>query len=141
MNQPQQTPLMDLLLMIPRDARATYQSENFASANFAYGAICHDAADRINLLEARLRDLEDEKNTYIDYVGDALGQSDDESLWDAAQRVLSDRDRYRVIVERLLEAAERDPFSTVGHFCEHGPVSSEIETARVRAMLELEEGE
>lgn len=92
-------------------------------------------------LRARLVALEDEKNAYIDYVGNGLGQGDDESLWDAAQRVLSDRDRYRVIVDRLLEAADDNPFCTVGHFCEHGPVSSEIETARVRAMLELEEGE
>lgn len=52
--------------------------------------------DRIRELEQRLVQLEDEKNAYIDYVGDALGQDHDgESLWDAAQRVLSDRDRMR----------------------------------------------
>jgi len=78
-------------------------------------------------LRSNLAALEDEKNTYIDYVGDSLGQDHDaETLWDAAQRVLSERDRYRVIVERLLEAADSDPFGTVGHFCEHGPASVEI---------------
>jgi len=62
--------------------------------------IAKEAADEIDRLSAEVRRLhnalvtiEDEKNTYIDYVGDALGQSDDESLWDAAQRVLSSRDR------------------------------------------------
>ena len=53
-------------------------------------------------LQSNLKALEDEKNTYIDYVGDALGQGEDESLWDAAQRVLSDRDRLREALRRWL---------------------------------------
>lgn len=53
-------------------------------------------------LRNRLANLEDEKNDYINYVGDALGQDHDgESLWDAAQRVLSDRDRIRVERDEL----------------------------------------
>jgi len=58
---------------------------------------------RAKRAEARLVALEDEKNTYIDYVGDALGQDHDgESLWDAAQRVLSERDRLRAAGRSLL---------------------------------------
>ena len=65
-------------------------------------------------LRLRIAALEDEKNAYIDYVGDALGQAHDgETLWDAAQRVLSDRDKIRVdrdeLAEKLPEAwIERD---------------------------------
>lgn len=69
-------------------------------------ALRADVEEQIRLRDhfgSRLVSLEDEKNAYIDHVGDALGQSDDESLWDAAQRVLSDRDRCRVIVDRLIE--------------------------------------
>lgn len=57
-------------------------------------------------LQSNLEALEDEKNTYIDYVGDALGQGDDESLWDAAQRVLSERDRLREALQAWDDAAE-----------------------------------
>lgn len=57
-------------------------------------------------LRSNLAALEAEKNTYIDYVGDALGQSDDESLWDAAQRVLSERDRLREALKAWDDAAE-----------------------------------
>ena len=64
-----------------------------------------DAEARAERAEARLVALEDEKNTYIDYVGDALGQDHDgESLWDAAQRVLSDRDRPRAAIEQAPHA-------------------------------------
>lgn len=56
-------------------------------------------------LRTRLVALEDEKNTYIDYVGDALGQSDIETLWDAAQRVLSERDELRAKLATM-EAGE-----------------------------------
>lgn len=59
-------------------------------------------------LRARIAALEDEKNAYIDYVGDALGQDhDSESLWDAAQRVLSDRDRIRVERDEVKALAVR----------------------------------
>lgn len=55
-------------------------------------------------LKSNLAALEDEKNTYIDYVGDALGQDHDrETLWDAAQRVLSDRDRRKSELAALRE--------------------------------------
>lgn len=59
-------------------------------------------ADELERTRDNLKAIEDEKNAYIDYVGDALGQDEDgETLWDAAQRVLSERDRLRVEVERL----------------------------------------
>ena len=53
------------------------------------------AADEIERIRSNAAALEDEKNTYMDYVGDALAQDDNETLWDAAQRVLSERDRLR----------------------------------------------
>ena len=56
----------------------------------------------IERLRANALANEDEHIRYVDYVGDALGQAESgESLWDAAQRVLSERDRLRVEVERL----------------------------------------
>ena len=58
--------------------------------------------DEIERLRANALANEDEHIRYVDYVGDALGQAESgESLWDAAQRVLSERDRLRVEVERL----------------------------------------
>lgn len=60
-------------------------------------------------LRVRITALEDEKNAYIDYVGDALGQDHDgESLWDAAQRVLSDRDRVKALAVRWLRKWQTD---------------------------------
>ena len=62
---------------------------------------------RADSLHQRLVALEDEKNTYMDYVGDALGQDHDrETLWDAAQRVLSDRDRLRTEIEKAAHKLE-----------------------------------
>ena len=61
----------------------------------------------IERLQSNLTAIEDEKNTYINYVGDALGQDyDGETLWDAAQRVLSERDRFRVRLNELRIAAQ-----------------------------------
>ena len=63
-----------------------------------------DAAAKVFAENERLRNnlvaIEDEKNTYLDYVGDALSQDDDETLWDAAQRVLSERDALKADAER-----------------------------------------
>lgn len=57
---------------------------------------------RVAELETRLVYLELDKNAYINYVGDALGQDRDrETLWDAAQRVLSSRERIRVERDEL----------------------------------------
>ena len=68
---------------------------------------------RAESLHQRLVALEDEKNTYMDYVGDALGQDHDrETLWDAAQRVLSDRDRLRAAGRSLLACPHIDERDT-----------------------------
>lgn len=84
-----QTPLVDLLRLHADDLHSAHghnQSSRLLSR----------AADEVDQLKSNLVALEDEKNSYIDYVGDALGQDHDgETLWDAAQRVLSERDRLR----------------------------------------------
>lgn len=51
------------------------------------------AADRLAIAEELRRNmvaLEDEKNKYMDRVGDVLGQDDDESLLAAASRIAAD---------------------------------------------------
>ena len=47
---------------------------------------CDQLQSERDRLASSLTAIEDEKNSYLDYVGDALGQAaDGESLWDAAQ--------------------------------------------------------
>ena len=96
-----QTPLVDLLRLHADDLHSDY-GHNRSSR------LLSQAADEIDRLKLNLVALEDEKNTYIDYVGDALGQDHDgETLWDAAQRVLSERDRLRAELEECRRDAER----------------------------------
>lgn len=47
-----QTPLLDLLRAVPRDARATYEHHSTSHSFFPYGRYAHEAADRIVALEA-----------------------------------------------------------------------------------------
>lgn len=96
-----QTPLVDLLRLHADDLHSAHghnQSSRLLSR----------AADEVDQLKSNLVALEDEKNSYIDYVGDALGQDHDgETLWDAAQRVLSERDRLRAELVGCKRDAER----------------------------------
>ena len=65
-----------------------------------------EARAEVARLKSNLAAIEDEKNAYIEYVGDALGQDHDgETLWDAAQRVLSERDRLRSICAAAYQLA------------------------------------
>ena len=90
-------------------------------------------AERDGLRE-RIAALEDEKNAYIDYVGDALGQDHDgETLWDAAQRVLSDRDRIRVERDELSEQLTESWISRDEQKARAEKAEAEVE--RLRAVL------
>ena len=96
-----QTPLVDLLRLHAEDLHSAH-GHNQSSR------LLSQAADEIDRLKLNLVALEDEKNSYIDYVGDALGQDHDgETLWDAAQRVLSERDRLRAELAECRKDAER----------------------------------
>lgn len=75
-------------------------------------------------LQSNLEALEDEKNTYIDYAGDALGQGDDESLWDAAQRVLSERDRLREALSMLVGASSEEDLRSMLNALHQMPISA-----------------
>jgi hypothetical protein len=83
-----QTPIEDIMRLYAEDLHSTSGHNRFSKA-------LSQGADEIERIRSNAVALEDEKNTYMDYVGDALGQDDNETLWDAAQRVLSDRDRLR----------------------------------------------
>ena len=102
-------------------------------------------ADELERTRDNLKAIEDEKNAYIDYVGDALGQDEDgETLWDAAQRVLSERDRLRADLltkddeNMALLAANRD---CMDHFnalkADYDAARTEIERLQARCA-ELE---
>lgn len=83
-----------------------YERVDVVRADRADAALAERDAE-IERLRANMAALEDEKNTYIDYVGDALGQAaDGETLWDAAQRVLSERDNLRADLAATLTLRE-----------------------------------
>lgn len=89
------------------------------------------AADEIERIRSNAVALEDEKNTYMDYVGDALGEDDNETLWDAAQRVLSERDRLRA------ELAEcRDALAKIGPYYVPSTELSDDEVNTMYAMID-----
>ena len=95
-----QTPLVDLLRLHADDL-------HIAHGHNQSSRLLSRAADEVDQLKSNLVALEDEKNSYIDYVGDALGQDHGETLWDAAQRVLSERDRLRAELVGCKRDAER----------------------------------
>lgn len=77
-----QTPLVDILRLHAEDLYSDYGHNK--------------SADEIERLRSNALALEEEKNDYMDGVGDVLGQDHDgETLWAAAQRVMSECDRLR----------------------------------------------
>lgn len=89
MNTPKQTPLVDILRLHAEDLHNDYGHNKSAR-------LLSQAADEIERLRSSALALEDEKNDYMDGVGDVLRQDHDgETLWAAAQRVMSERDRLR----------------------------------------------
>lgn len=112
-------------------------TDNSAVIANAEARIAELEAER-DRLKANLVALEDEKNAYIEYVGDTLGQGEDESLWDASQRVISSRDRFRVTLTALVRVAESRPFSPIGHVIEHE--LCEIDRLTAEALKETDHG-
>jgi hypothetical protein len=49
-----ETPLVELLKTVPKDARFVEEEEEFSSTYHPVGRLCHEAADRIAELEAKL---------------------------------------------------------------------------------------
>lgn len=100
MNTPKQTPLVDILRLHAEDLHNDYGHNKSAR-------LLSQAADEIERLRSSALALEDEKNDYMDGVGDVLRQDHDgETLWAAAQRVMSERDRLRTELANLLAAIE-----------------------------------
>lgn len=94
-----QTPLVDILRLHAEDLHNDYGHNKSAR-------LLSQAADEIECLRSNALALEDEKNDYMDGVGDVLGQDHDgETLWAAAQRVVSECERLRAESERLREYA------------------------------------
>ena len=84
-----QTPLVDILRLHAEDLHSDYGHNKSAR-------LLSQAADEIERLRSNALALEEEKNDYMDGVGDVLGQDHDgETLWAAAQRVMSECDRLR----------------------------------------------
>jgi len=84
-----QTPLVDILRLHAEDLHSDYGHNKSAR-------LLSQAADEIERLRSNSLALEDEKNDYMDGVGDVLRQDHDgETLWAAAQRVMSECDRLR----------------------------------------------
>lgn len=90
-----QTPLVDILRLHAEDLHNDYGHNKSAR-------LLSQAADEIERLRSSALALEDEKNDYMDGVGDVLGQCHDgETLWAAAQRVMSECDRLRTELAEL----------------------------------------
>lgn len=96
-----QTPLVDILRLHAEDLHSDYGHNKSAR-------LLSQAADEIERLRSNALALEEEKNDYMDGVGDVLGQDHDgETLWAAAQRVMSECDRLRAELAECREDAER----------------------------------
>ena len=90
-----QTPLVDILRLHAEDLYSDYGHNKSAR-------LLSQAADEIERLRSNALALEEEKNDYMDGVGDVLGQDHDgETLWAAAQRVMSECDRLRAELAEL----------------------------------------
>ena len=93
-----QTPLVDILRLHAEDLHSDYGYNKSDS-------LLSQAADEIERLRSNALALEDEKNDYMDGVGDVLRQDHDgETLWAAAQRVMSECDRLRAELASWQEA-------------------------------------
>ena len=93
-----QTPFVDILRLHAEDLYSDYGHSKSAR-------LLSQAADEIERLRSNSLALEDEKNGYMDGVGDVLRQDHaGETLWAAAQRVMSDRDRLRAELASWQEA-------------------------------------
>jgi hypothetical protein len=67
-----QVPLVELLKSVPNDARFV-QQEEFSSAYYPVGTLCHQAADRIAELEKRLDDMAGELMSLENQIGTITG--------------------------------------------------------------------
>jgi hypothetical protein len=67
-----QVPLVELLKSVPNDARFV-QKEEFSSAYYPVGTLCHQAADRIAELEKRLDDMAGELMSLENQIGTITG--------------------------------------------------------------------
>ncbi len=67
-----QVPLVELLKSVPNDARFV-QQEEFSSAYYPVGTLCHQAADRITELEKRLDDMAGELMSLENQIGTITG--------------------------------------------------------------------
>jgi len=96
-----QTPLVDILRLHAEDLYSDYGHNKSAR-------LLSQAADEIERLRSNSLALEDEKNDYMDGVGDVLRQDHDgETLWAAAQRVMSECDRLRAELAECIVALEK----------------------------------
>ena len=90
-----QIPLVDTLRCHAEDLHSEHGHNKSAR-------LLSQAADEIECLRSNALALEDEKNDYMDGVGDVLGQDHDgETLWAAAQRVVSECERLRAELTEL----------------------------------------
>ena len=67
-----QVPLVELLKSVPNDAGFVLEEE-FSSAYYPVGTLCHQAADRIAELEKRLDDMAGELMSLENQIGTITG--------------------------------------------------------------------
>lgn len=58
MNQPEQTPLVDLLRNTPKGGRVLHEWDAGSHQNIPYGSLCHEAADEIESLRKQLAEAQ-----------------------------------------------------------------------------------
>ena len=72
MSTPMEVPLTEQLRSVPKDGRDKVWSDPATYRNIPYGSLCHQAADRIDILEARIRELENANPNRAIFAGQAL---------------------------------------------------------------------
>ena len=116
-NQPQQTPLVDMLRSVPRKHRTEWETqwaEDGTATGHAMSPIgkhCHDAADRIEQLEAQLA----ESNHALDCITTTSGE-----LQDVCNGLEAQLDRVRELPDEwLIQITDTDDEKLGIRFCAH----------------------
>ena len=131
MSDAMQTPLIELMRRVPQDARGVYEHHSTSHSFIPYGRYCHEAADIIATQQARMAELEAER----DHLERELAE-----YVDAAKRLAVEKAEFRREAEKLqaeLAALREAAQYAADVICLPGPHDYYHSTQDWEAMKEL----